>query len=133
MIAAILRAQFLSMRMAGRRGAFFSLITGIVWYSIWTAVAFGAWFALAQAGATELRTWIPLGLLGICVYWQAMPILSASMGSSLDMRKLLVYPAPHAKLFLVELLLRFTTGLEMVMVLTGGGLGLAGNRAIGGA
>jgi ABC-2 type transport system permease protein len=133
MIAAILRAQFLSMRMAGRRGAFFSLITGIAWYGIWTAVAFGAWFALAQAEAGELRTWVPLGLLAICFYWQAMPILSASMGSSLDMRKLVVYPVPHAKLFLVELLLRLTTGIEMVMVLVGGGLGLVGNRALGGA
>jgi ABC-2 type transport system permease protein len=133
MIAAILRAQFLSMRMAGRRGAFFSLITGIVWYGIWTAVSFAAWFTLAQAQAGELRIWVPVGLLGICFYWQAMPILSASMGSSLDMRKLLVYPAPHSRLFLVELLLRLTTGIEMVMVMVGGGLGLVGNRSIVGA
>ena len=55
MIAAILRAQFLSMRMAGRRGAFFSLITGIIWYGIWTAAALLAWFALAQAEAGQLR------------------------------------------------------------------------------
>jgi ABC-2 type transport system permease protein len=133
MIAAILRAQFLSMRMAGRRGAFFSLITAIIWYGIWTAVAWACWFALAQAQAAELHIWIPVGFLGVCFYWQAMPILSASMGSSLDMRKLLVYPAPHAKLFLVELLLRFTTGLEMVMVMTGGGLGLLQNRQAGSA
>lgn len=131
MIAAILRAQFLSMRMAGRRGAFFSLITGIIWYGIWTAAALLAWFALAQADAGQLRTWIPVGLLAVCFYWQAMPILSASMGSSLDMRKLVVYPAPHAKLFLVELLLRLATGIEMVMVLAGGGLGLIGNRSVG--
>jgi ABC-2 type transport system permease protein len=132
MIAAILRAQFLSMRMAGRRGAFFSLITGIAWYGIWTAVAFAAWFALAHADAGEVRTWVPIGLLGICFYWQAMPILSASMGSSLDMRKLVLYPAPHARLFLVELLLRLATGIEMVMVMVGGGLGLLANRAAGG-
>lgn len=133
MIAAILRAQFLSMRMTGRRGAFFSVITGIVWYGIWTAVACAAWFTLAGAEATALRTWVPVGLLGICVYWQAMPILSASMGSSLDLRKLIVYPVPHARLFLVEVLLRFTTGLEMVMVLAGGSLGLLSNRAMSGA
>jgi len=133
MIAAILRAQFLSMRMTGRRGALFSFITGIVWYSIWTAVACAVWFALAGAEATTLGTWVPRGLLGICVYWQAMPILSASMGSSLDMRKLVVYPVPHGRLFLVEALLRFTTGLEMVMVVAGGALGVLSNRAIGGA
>src|SRR5205085_6044002 len=74
----------------------------------------------------------PLGRLGICIYWQAMPILSASMGSSLDMRKLLVYPAPHPKLFLVEVLLRLTTGLEMLIVLVGGAAGLLRNRDAGG-
>jgi ABC-2 type transport system permease protein len=132
MIAAILRAQFLSMRMAGRRGAILSVITAIVWYGIWTAVAVAACFAVSRAEADWLRTFLPLGLLGICVYWQAMPILSASMGSSLDMRKLLVYPAPHGKLFFVETLLRLTTGLEMVMVLAGGAVGLLRNRAAGG-
>ena len=58
-----------------------------------------------------------------------MPILSASMGSSLDMRKLLVYPVPHGKLFQVEVLLRLTTGVEMLMVLAGGVAGLFRNPA----
>jgi ABC-2 type transport system permease protein len=132
MIAAILRAQFLSLRMAGRRGAILSVITGIVWYGLWTATAIAVWFAVSRAQADWLRTFLPLGLLGICVYWQAMPILSASMGSSLDMRKLLIYPAPHRKLFFVETLLRLTTGMEMVMVLAGGAAGLLSNRAGGG-
>ncbi len=132
MIAAILRAQFLSMRMAGRRGAIFSVITGVIWYSIWTAVAVGVWFEVSRADSNWLRTFLPLGLLGICVYWQAMPILSASLGSSLDMRKLLVYPIPHGKLFFVETLLRLTTGMEMLLVLTGGACGLLSNRAAGG-
>ena len=35
MIAAILRAQLLSMRMGGRRGAVFSVITGVIWYGFW--------------------------------------------------------------------------------------------------
>jgi len=132
MIAAILRAQLLSMRMAGRRGAILSVITGIAWYGLWTAAAVAVWFAVSRAEAGWLRAFLPLGLLGICAYWQAMPILSASMGSSLDMRKLLVYPAPHGKLFFVETLLRLTTGMEMVMVLAAGALGLLRNRAGGG-
>ena len=131
MIAAILRAQWLSMRLAGRRGAFFSLLTGILWYGLWTGVASAVWFTVAQANLAALRLWMPIGFLGICFYWQAAPILSASMGSSLDLRKLLLYPAPHARLFFAELLLRFLTGLEMVMVLAGGTLGLIGNREMG--
>jgi ABC-2 type transport system permease protein len=120
-VAAILRAQWLSMRMgANRRGAILSLITGAVWYGIWTAVACAVYFVLAGAVPGQLRLWIPIGLLGVCVYWQAMPILSASMGSSLDLRKLRIYPAPHGKLFYVEVLLRLTTGVEMLMVLAAG-------------
>src|ERR1017187_4168154 len=61
-----------------------------------------------------------------------MPVLSASMGSALDLRKLLLYPIPHQELFLVEVLLRLITGLEMVMVLSGGTLGVIANRAAGG-
>src|SRR6185369_16411875 len=72
------------------------------------------------------------GLLAICAYWQLMPILSASMGSALDLRKLLAYPIPHRKLFTVEVLLRITTALEMVVMLAGGAVGLLANRAVGG-
>jgi hypothetical protein len=45
MIFAILRAQFLSMRLraGGRRsGAVFSAITGLVFYGFWGFLAFGA-------------------------------------------------------------------------------------------
>ena len=46
------------------------------------------------------------------------------MGSALDMRKLMVYPVPHARLFQVEVLLRLTTGIEMLMVLAGSVAGM---------
>ena len=71
-------------------------------------------------------------MLAICAYWQMMPILSASMGAGLDLRKLLVYPVPHRKLFLVEVLLRFTSGAEMLLVLAGVMAGLAANAETGG-
>ncbi|HXA51129.1 MAG TPA: hypothetical protein VNV86_12520, partial [Candidatus Acidoferrum sp.] len=128
MIAAILRAQWLSMRMSGnRRGTILSIITGAIWYGIWTAVGVGVFLALSKAGPNELRLWLPLGLLGVCIYWQAMPILSASMGSSLDLRKLRIYPAPHGKLFYVEVLLRLTHGVEMLIVLLAGTAALFAN------
>ena len=60
---------------------------------------------------------LPWAFLAICAYWQMMPILSASMGAGLDLRKLMVYPVPHRQLFLVEVLLRFTSGAEMLLVL----------------
>ncbi len=132
MIAAILRAQLLSMRLAAHRGASLSLIMAVIWYGGWCFLASMAFTLAAHVDAHTLRTWIPAGLLVICFYWQIVPILSASMGSALDMRKLLVYPAPHGKLFTVEVLLRLATGLEMLLILTGGVAGLLANPATGG-
>jgi ABC-2 type transport system permease protein len=109
------------MRMgANRRGTILSFFTGAIWYGMWTAVAVAIYVTLAEAEPEQVRLWVPLGLLGVCVYWQAMPILSASMGSSLDLRKLRIYPAPQGRLFQVEVLLRFTTGVEMIIVLAAG-------------
>jgi ABC-2 type transport system permease protein len=129
MIAAILRAQLLSMRM-GSRGRVFGVITGLFWYGIWMVVACAVFLGVSGASAAQLRIWMPWGALGVCLYWQAMPILSASMGSALDMRKLMVYPVPHAKLFQVEVLLRLTTGIEMLMVLLASVAGMFHNAGV---
>jgi ABC-2 type transport system permease protein len=132
MIAAILRAQLLSMRPGSSRGTGIAALAAFFWYGFWLFVSWSAAYLSAHAAADVVRTGLPLGLLGVCFYWQAMPVLSASLGSSLDLRKLLVYPAPHGDLFLVELLLRFITGIEMQMVLAGVAIGLVRNRASGG-
>lgn len=132
MIAAILRAQLLSMRFGSSRGAAFSLITGVIWYGFWCLVSAMIYSMASSAGPVTLRMWIPAGLLLIFLYWQVAPILSASMGSALDMRKLLIYPAPHGQLFAVETLLRLTTAAEMMLVLAGGISGLMGNPLAGG-
>ncbi len=131
MIAAILRAQLLSMRVGGR-GRMLGIVTGLFWYGLWVVVACAVFLAVSQASAARLAIWMPLGALGVCVYWQVMPILSASMGSALDMRKLMVYPVPHGRLFQVEVLLRLTTGVEMLMVLAGCLAGMFRNAATSG-
>ncbi|HJT87736.1 MAG TPA: hypothetical protein VJ732_07760 [Bryobacteraceae bacterium] len=132
MILAILRAQLLSMRLGMHRGAAFSILTAVLWYGFWCFVAASAATLASQTGAAILAVGLPAALLLICVYWQVVPILSASMGSALDMRKLLIYPVPPGKLFAVEVLLRFTTGVEMVLVLAGGVAGLLENPETGG-
>ena len=81
MIAAIVRAQLLSMRFGGRQGAVFSLIIGMVWYGFWCFAAFSIQELAGLADAATLRLWIPTGLLLIGLYWQVVPIFSASMGS----------------------------------------------------
>jgi len=130
-IAAILRAQWRSMRLGSSRSAVFGLITGCVWYGFWSSVSYAAYAVARSAGISTVQTATPVALLLILLYWQVVPVISGSLGSALDMRKLLVYPAPHGKLFVVEVLLRLTTGAEMVLVLAGGSMGLLGNPAIG--
>jgi ABC-2 type transport system permease protein len=133
MIAAILRAQFLSMRLGARRGAVLGLITGTFWYGLWIGLSCAVGVMASRAGPSTLHADLPLLFLLVFLYWQVIPVFSASMGSALDMRKLLLYPAPHGKLFLVEVLLRLTSAAEMVLVLGGAAAGLAFNRSAGGA
>jgi len=137
MIAAILLAQWRSMRSfrtgTGGAGAVVSWISGLLFYGFWAAGAFGAqaFFSNPENG----RLFAPVlsaSLLLIILYWQVTPVITASMGASVDLKKLLAYPIPHAKLFVVELLLRLTTCAEMILVLIGIGIGLARNPETGG-
>jgi len=136
-IAAILRAQWLSMRSfrlgSRRRSAIISIITALIWYGFWTILALMAEQFTASAEAIDLiRTGLPTGLMLIFLYWQLAPIVSASLGASLDLKKLLIYPVPHRKLFVIEVLLRLTTCAEMLLVLAGSVTGLLLNPAYGG-
>jgi len=129
MIAAILRAQFIAMRRTFGTGVALSVLGGVFWYGLWTFAALAAFSYTASAPAALLNSSLPLILAGVCLYWQLMPVISASMGSSLDLRKLLAYPLPHARLFFVEILLRLASGLEMILVLAGTATGMAANPA----
>ncbi len=120
-----------TLRLGSRRGgSIFTAITGIVFYGFWALIAFGAQAFFANADNRELFPIVlSTGLMTVFFYWQLAPIVTASMGSSLDLRKLLVYPIPREKLFFVEVLLRFTTCAEMLIVLAGVLVGLFRNPA----
>src|SRR5215472_11371155 len=136
MIQAIVRAQLLSMRSfrlgASRRGALVSSITGFIWYDFWALISITAFeYTSGIDDPNVLRLKLPVGFLLVMMYWQLAPMISASLGASLDLKKLLVYPIPRHKLFLVEVLLRVANAAEMLMVLCGGLAGLLWNRALG--
>ena len=137
MIAAILRAQWLSMRLrlgSQRRGAILSIFTAVVWYGFWVFLAVLAeQFAEIGESADKQLVALPIGLMLVFLYWQLAPLISASLGASLDLKKLLVYPVPHRKLFAIEVLLRLTTGAEMMLLLAGSLIGLLRNPVFGGA
>jgi ABC-2 type transport system permease protein len=137
MILAVLRAQWLSMRSfqidSRRRGAIFSVVTGIIWYGFWTFLAQAAQvFVTSAESVSSLAGALPAALMFVFLYWQLAPLVSASLGASLDLKKLLVYPIPHGKLFVVEVLLRITTCAEMVLFLSGVVIGLFRNPLFGG-
>jgi len=131
-IRTILWAQFRLLRniYARGRGARTSVTLALaaIWYGLW---AFGAVLTavlLASAAVDDrLERLLAHGLLGVTLYWQLIPILTASGGASLDLRLLLPYPVPRRRLFIFEVLLRMTGSVEMLLVLSGGAAGLLVN------
>jgi ABC-2 type transport system permease protein len=135
MIYAILRAQLLSMRLrvgVRRGGAIFSAVTGLLFYGFWSFLAFGFMLYFADpANASNSVTALSTGLLFVMLYWQLAPVISAGFGASLELRKLLIYPIPHGKLFTVEVLLRLTNCAEMPILVAGATAGLLRNPLYG--
>ncbi|HYI92328.1 MAG TPA: hypothetical protein VEX68_02185 [Bryobacteraceae bacterium] len=105
-----------------------TLIFGILWYGFWTLIAAAVAVTAADPDNISLLARVlPAGLLLISVYWQIVPIIMVSTGVSLDLMRLLVYPIPHIQLFSIEVLLRVTTCIEMLLLSTGLAIGLVLN------
>ncbi|MBM3745540.1 MAG: hypothetical protein FJW34_07065 [Acidobacteria bacterium] len=137
-IPAILRAQWRSLwnlRLAkGRGGRLLGLALALVWYGLWTLLAISAAVLLASARRLDdIAATLPWALMLVLGYWQLPPVLTAGLGAGLNLEKLLIFPIPERELFVIEVLLRLTTGLEMLLVLCGVALGLLLNPAAPGA
>jgi ABC-2 type transport system permease protein len=126
---AILWAQFRTMRnLYSRGGAASTAVLGFLWYGFWTAAAFATGRLVSSPqNMGLLHTALPGGLLIVLLYWQVVPLLMAATGASLDLRKLQAYPIPVTQMFSIEVMLRVTAGIEMMLVLTGIAIGLALN------
>ena len=132
---AIVWAQWRTMRnhlpRAGKSSLAFTVGMSAVWYGIWAAGAAGVYALLSDPASREtLDRVLPAGLFLAFLYLQLIPILMVSTGSSLDMKRLLVYPIPHRQLFTIEVILRLSMAIEMMILLTGAGLGLLRNPAL---
>jgi ABC-2 type transport system permease protein len=115
-------------------GRLLGLAMALVWYGLWTGVAAVTAVLLADpARRPVLEAAVHWALLLVLAYWQLTPIVTTSLGASLNVNKLLIFPVPERQLFVVEVLLRLTTGLEMVFLLAGMALGLLWNPAVSGA
>ncbi len=134
-LRAILWAQFRAQRnyylRAHKAGIFLSWFSGFLWYSLWVAVGTGA--ALLTGGAVRREMLEPAlvsALFFVFFFWQLFPVMLASSGAFLDVRRLLVYPIPPSQLFALEVALRLSTGLEMFLVLLGACVGLIINPLV---
>ncbi len=124
---AILWAQWRTLR-NGRGGAAWTAIIGTIWYGFWLIASLaGARLVANPANLPLLKTGLAGALLIVFLYWQVVPLLMTATGSSLDLRKLQVYPIPVSQLFGIEVMLRVTAGIEMLMVLGGIAAGIALN------
>lgn len=112
-------------RRGSRRRLVLSLLLSALWYGLWLAAAVGSATVPSFVGRAEVEKALPGLLFMMMGYWQLAPLVTMSLGVSLQMRKVTIYPVTTPTLFAVESLLRLGTGMEMVLVLCGLFLGLA--------
>ncbi len=133
-VRAILWAQWCSLRnhlpRSGRVGLAFTILIGFVWYGGFAWAAAAVSMLLASAPPDALSQFLPIGLLLATIFWQIMPVALASSGVALDTRKLLGFPIAPRDLYAIEVLLRTTAAVEVILVLLGAFVGLERNRAV---
>jgi len=118
---AILWAQWRTVRnFYPRAGVAGTALIGAAWYGLWLLAAFAAARLVSSLANLEvIKAALPGALLIAFLYWQVVPLLMAATGASLDIRKLQAYPIPPAQLFGIEVMLRVTAAIEMLLMLLG--------------
>lgn len=125
---AVVWAQWRSYRnYAARSSVAAAVIVSVLWYGLWTAAAVAAGMVMARAEANEMIGAISGALLLVTLYWQLIPMMMAATGMSLDLSKLKIYPIPVRELFTIEVVLRATAAMEMILVLFGAAIGVLFN------
>ena len=101
-----------------------SILFGVFWYGVWTLAAFGAAAIPNLIGREDVEGALAGILLFALAYWQLAPLMTLSLGVSLEMSKVSIYPVSPLTLFAAECLLRLGTGAEIVLLLGGLFVGL---------
>ena len=95
-----------------------------LWYGLYASLAAFLAFRIPETPMDQLVKWLPLGLLGVFLFWQIIPLFTLSSGWSLELSRLQVYPVDSEALFTIETCLRITSAPEMIIVLLGAAFGL---------
>lgn len=130
-LGTILWAQWLSVRAAFPRSGVWTYVVGGLWYLAWVAAALLCARVVASPSELPLlHAALPGALVLAVLYWQVVPILMSATGASLDLQKLKVYPIRTRDLFGIEVLLRATSAVEMLLVLIAASIGSAFNSGL---
>jgi len=125
------RALVHGLRRGARAGSILAGIVLAAWYAGWVALAVLAGVLAGRPDGVRLLTaFLPRGLFFATLYWQLTPVLLASQGASLELKKLLAFPIPQGHLFGLEIILRTSTCLEMILLSSGLATGLVLNPAL---
>src|SRR5436309_5205197 len=126
-LSGIVWAQFRTLRNRFPRthwvSVLFSLFS-LVWYGLFAAWGIALALHLPEVPIALLTKWLPVGLLAVFLFWQSVPLITLSTGASLHLNKIQIYPVSTPALFGIEVLLRFTSSPEMVVLLSGALIGL---------
>lgn len=124
-VLAILGAQMRAMLNRGPAQVWLTWLLSALWYLLIAAGAAALAAVIPDMKQLDaVRTLISVGLLLGFLWWQLIPVALASSGMSLELKRLLVYPIQPSKLFLIEVLLRVTTGFEVLILMAGAAIGL---------
>ena len=126
---AILWAQWRTMRnfllRANTGGVVFTAIVTSLWYCACVAGAVAIAMMMASPSSKPLvEKSLSSGLFMSFLYWQLFPVIMASSGAFLDIRRLMVYPIAHTQLFWLEALLRISVAVEVLILMLGAAVGL---------
>ena len=100
------------------------LLVSVIWYGFWLVGA--ALCGKVVSDPSEiglLHEALPGALILMVLYWQVVPVLMSATGASLDLQRLKVYPIRLRALFGIEVLLRATSAVEMILLLIGTAIG----------
>ena len=82
-ILAILWAQFRIFRNRLPRtnvGSVLAGLVGLLWYGLFIGIGIGVALAIPHLPMAQLRDYLPIGLLGIFLFWQIVPLFTLSTG-----------------------------------------------------
>jgi len=124
-VRAIVGAQWRAWLNHGPKAQWAMWLVYLIWYGFASTLAWVAATVLPEIKeSARLMQIVELVLLAGLLYWQVIPLMLASAGMALDLKRLLVYPVEPSNLFLIEVLLRLSTGMEVCIVLSGVSVGL---------